>query len=121
MPTKTRRSGGRRMWETVHAMGHSTFYLTEKEPKDAAKYLKRCGYPAAKIGARPLLVLDLSPDAVQALRETIAKILFETGRGSGEIWGDQTRFMKQASYVEADAILTALGALPVTKRNHARE
>lgn len=117
MPTKTRRSGGRKMWETVHAMGHSTFYLTEKEPRDAAKYLKQCGYPDAKIVARPLLVLDLSPDAVTALRETIEQILspFDPVFYHNVPKSDRKKYEQKAR-----SILTALGALPATKKHHAR-
>lgn len=56
----------------------------------------------------PVLILDLSPDAVQALREKIIRI-------------DRQAYDKfRTSEQMADSVLSALGALPATKRNHAR-
>lgn len=41
--------------------------------------------------------------------EAAAKVIYEAGRGSGEDWSKQSTFMKQASYIEARAILALTG------------
>lgn len=74
----------------------------------------------------PVLVIDLSPDAVQALREKIAHAVDpEAKEPCATLRNNPNPNLPWFDYeydalMKADAILTALGALPATKKHHAR-
>lgn len=96
MPTKTRRSGGRRMWQ--HEAIDGTSFVTNLREE----YCKQ----------KPVLVLDLSPKSLRELEHTIAELLIR----NRVVYAVTQRW----ELITAQKVLTALGALPATKKHHAR-
>lgn len=88
---------------------------TTKKYKAVKRYI-----PESDLGRpchpQPHWLIPATPEAYDAHLEATAKAIYESGRGSGEVWKGQSGFMKQPSYIEASAALAAIGILRTTKR-----